>query len=297
MIRAAQILTVVTAFVLLGGCRSFQVSQPGYMVQGDDYFVNIDEKLSVYLGSDFHKDTWWIDGKPPLNLDKLTSSQKKNLRFLDYKPKSHKVLFRNGENLPFGLLAVIERDSARGRAARSGQLLPVYSRKTPAGMWYYDIKENQKGQTLYHTMVPVPKITGLKYLSLIFLFDEEANDDQLNFITPILDQNVENYQRVAFYSAVRFVEENPEKKDEYHYEYVVPEFLRDRDYMVIVKVMSSSQDHRNLFYYRLLQPEWHLGAFKVYEGQYTLEVTTLEGEILHQYDFTIEPGFKQTSHQ
>ncbi|SFS93395.1 hypothetical protein [Sphingobacterium wenxiniae] len=283
-------LQVLTRLILLYlvlslcGCRSYKQVPNGFMVKGYPYFINVDERLTVRLDSMmFEKIEWQVDPSP-LKAEKLSLNQKKLLRTLGYNTDVYAVLFKNTVPMGYQLIALVNTDAV-SRDGRE-QLLDLgrMQRKvTGEGKWFEERIVERKNE-IHHAVIPISeKLFEEKYLSLIYIFPKEESHPA---IEKVVLANVSKFNDFgAFYGGeLKAVESCPDDSEVYHHEYEIPEkFGSTTDY----RVLKATDKSGKLVYYTLLNPGYRIGAFRICAGSYSLQYTTLDGEVVWEEEIII----------
>jgi len=254
------------------------------MVKGYPYFINVDERLTVRLDSMmFEKIEWQVDPSP-LKAEKLSLNQKKLLRTLGYNTDVYAVLFKNTVPMGYQLIALVNTDAV-SRDGRE-QLLDLgrMQRKvTGEGKWFEERIVERKNE-IHHAVIPISeKLFAEKYLSLIYIFPKEESHPA---IEKVVLANVSKFNDFgAFYGGeLKAVESCPDDSEVYHHEYEIPEkFGSTTDY----RVLKATDKSGKLVYYTLLNPGYRIGAFRICAGSYSLQYTTLDGEVVWEEEIII----------
>jgi len=266
-------------FLTLGGCKTYKVAPNGFIIQGDDNFVSVNERFIVSIGSDFLNTDIWHKSSPPLKGSRPTSEQKKVLRKLGYDVENYNLVFTSNENLPFQMIGVVNTFPLSKEGKNHFVDIGKLNRKeTKYAKWYEEISVIDANQ-VYHAIIPVSeKLFAEKYLSLIYFNTQHHND--LSSIKEIVKVNAENYRIIGQkYLPMKTVESCSDGGVGVYFDYTVPEVVLGKGQYALIKVFSDN-DKTNLVYYSLLLPEQSFGSFRLCEGNYFIEYTTLDGGIL-----------------
>ena len=270
-----------------GGCKSYKVVPNGFIVQGDDNFVSVNERLSVTIGSSLLTREIWQKNSPPLKASSPTSEQTRVLRKLGYDKKNYTIVFTSSKNLPFQIIGLVNtfplNSERKTPFFNIGKLNKI---ETDFAKWYDEIQVIG-GDQVYHTIVPVSeKLFAEKYLSIIY-FDPSRQYD-LKLIEEIVRINAEKYRTTGQqYLPMKTVESCAGETEVQYFDYTVPEVVKKHDQYALIKAFSD-EAKTNLVYYSLLEPEQSLGSFKLCEGKYFIEYTTLDGLVLWNEETNID---------
>lgn len=271
--------------LMFSNCKSYQSIPNGYVVRGDESFVNVDEKLIVYLGPSFLANQYWQLGDPPVNSLKLTTNRKNILKKLGYNKNGYASLFQSSTKLPHELFVIINTQpvstSPKGLLHQGNLKRKI----TKNGKWFYEILEWNNKQ-IYHAVIPISVNSfAEKKLSLIYTADE--NETNFDIIENIIERNATMYATSNFYVPSKTVIQCQNETDGKYYDYKIPDNnLNDKDYMLL-KVFTDDQE-RELIYYTLLSPGQRMGAFKICRGKYNIQYTTLENNVHWDQQLIIE---------
>lgn len=279
-------VTFVAVFILLlsvftTSCSTYKVAKNGYIVQGDDNFVSIDEKLSLLIGSSLLSDEIWENSSPPLIAAPLSSSQRKVLKKLGYKKRNYTVIFRNAKSSPFQLISIINNVPITSKRMGLSYDFPLISSEPRM----FHEKKAIGGKDVYHAIVSVnEKLFKEKYVSFIFIGDFESQ--YLPLIEKLVERNHHKFWSSGqTYFPMKTVEGCPVEEPRY-FDYTVPESVKTLDQYIIIKAVSA-ENRTDLAYYSLLTPGFSMGSFKICRGSYILQYTTLDGQILYSEEITI----------
>ncbi|MGE8381499.1 MAG: hypothetical protein ACN6PN_24255, partial [Sphingobacterium sp.] len=142
-------IVLFLCFVLLS-CKSYQVVPNGYTVEGDEYFINIDKELAVFLGNDILKEENWDANTGPINVSKVNAKYKNVLKHLNYQDTAYKVLFtgRLKGKYSYDMLAVMNNyPNVKGQKSHLLDLSTFQREENKEGRYFYSISEF-KGQKL-----------------------------------------------------------------------------------------------------------------------------------------------------
>lgn len=262
-------------------CSSYRIPPNGYMVRGDDKFTSLDEKMTILLGSDFISNQHWQSTTSPFSKDKLSASQHKALKKLRYDKKSYNVVFASAFSEPFELIGVVNRSTNLDSLI---MLSHLKINVTSEGKWF-DETVSWGTRYIYHAVVPVKEtLHAPKYLSLIFLTDDITRDRET--MKSIVMANVVQYKSGwIFQTSKTTLDCN--REDSRYYDYSIPKtLLNKKDYMLLT-VSNPAQNHA-LTYYTLLHPGVGTGAFLLCPGNYIVEYTTLENEVVWSQTINVD---------
>lgn len=273
------------SLLVFSSCKTYYNFPNSYVIRGDENFVNVDKRLTIYLGPDFLADEFWQLGNSPVNSLKLTAYHQKLLNKLGYDKNVYASLFQSTDKMPFELLALVNKEPlsrSKNGLLRSGKL----KRKvTDNGEWFYEILKWNNEQ-VYHAVIPISeKPFSEKYLSFIYIADKaETNFD---VIENIVERNATKYKGSYLFVPSKTVIDCQNEKDQRYYDYTIPDnYLNEKDYMLL-KVFTGNRE-RKLIFYTLLEPGQRMGAFKICKGRYSLQYTTLENTIHWHQELIIE---------
>lgn len=297
MRKTALSIGIGALLLLITGCKTYHVSKPGYMVQGDDYFYNIEEEKLIYVGPNFRSNEKWRKGKSPLNTKRLRPKHRRLLNRLGYQVQSHHVLLRNASHLNYDLLVVTNKNQSSNQISDPlTTLMPSTPRQTEFGTWYYTVLNVEK-TVVYHALFS-PTRRPDKYYSLIYIFPEQHLDtamikpETMEKIEHIMTHNLYMVNSIELFSPAKFVSIPPADQEAFYHEYNIIEDFKD---FRLLKLYTTNEESRNLTYYRLIRPGMSLGAFKIYEGDYLMEYTTLKGKVLWKDQISIGSKNRDTT--
>jgi len=285
----------ILLLICLVSCRSYQLSADNFIVRGDNNFISRDTRTKVFLGPILTSELW-NDTQNPVHSERPEKSYYSLLNRLGYHKNSHQILFTNDGRTSYDLIGAVYVPTDN-RSAQQRQL-KIISRltkqSTDAGEWYDEVLEHE-GKIIYHALIPYSNIKFMeRSISLIYTAHEGQGVEDFQ---QLVATNAAAYQTPGIYpsdmipydcgedTVIRFhhyfvplslsLKNQSLSKKEIRYEYVIKAFRRDHV--------------DDLVYYRLLQiPPITQGAFRVCKGAYTLQYTTLKGEVLWTEDFEIE---------
>lgn len=293
--RPLPYLSYLLMVLSLVSCRSYQLSTDHYIVRGDNNFISRSASTKVFLGPVLTSDLW-EDTHSPVNSERPEKKHYSLLNRLGYHKNSHKILFTNDSRTAYDLIGVVYVPTDnRSVQKRQLRLINRLTKKTTdEGEWYYEVVEHE-GKSYYHALIPY--------------FNYKILDQSVTLIYGIPDgQGVEDFERLVAINASAYQTPGIYPSDMIPYDCGIDTATRYHHYYVPISLSQSNQslskkESRNdyiikafrrgqvddLVYYRLLQiPPITQGAFRVCPGAYTLQYTTLKGEVLWTEDFDIE---------
>lgn len=255
----------------------------GYAIKGDEYFVNIDKELSVFLGDDILLDGNWSAGRRPINVSKVDAKFGKILKYLHYSDTAYKVLFTGHLKGRYGydMLAVINNyPNVKGQRNHLLDLTSFQREEHPEGRYFYRIDEF-KGQKVLHFVLPFDdRLWHEKMVSLIFLLPANFND--LDWAKDIVLSNVSMYRDSYKFNPTRTEILCPDDGSRSHLDYKIPEDKINRTGYMLMKAYGNVNGKRTLVVYRLMQPNDFYGSFVACKGNYEILYTTLQDKIVWQ---------------
>lgn len=267
--------------VLLYSCKSYQFAKHGYLVKGDNEFVNIDQHMMVYLGDAVLADAAWTGKQSPVSTHRLSRDQKKLLYTLGYDKAAYAVLFDakiNDGQLAYHYVALTNTHGVRKEGV--DDLLDIGKlqlQKNKVGKWY--LQTLTLGTDLvYHAVIPVSeKLWSEKYLSLVFVFKVGDAATQA-YIQDIVEANVamarEQGSSFFTYKSIDTCELDAEKV---YFSYEIPQGVWKSKGYTVVKMLSDQVGAEKLAFYTILSPTTRLGAFKICKGAYRMVYSSLDG--------------------
>lgn len=288
LIRQFTFTFLVFGVILLGvatGCKSYKVASDGYILQGDDNFISIDNRVGFQIGPEFLNQEIWELSSPPLIAKKLSSSQNKIVRSLGYDSKNYLVTFNSASNLPFTFIGLLNQSSLdpESNKIKLYDVSRLNKREKDGAKWYEQIV-NLNGTQVYHALIPInEKLFSEKHVSLIFSSPNDFNSVEL--VQDIVFKNAYKFQvnkEILF--PIKTVLACPSGGNETYYDYELPTSLVSiKDY----RILQLLNNQKELIYYTLLSPGAKHGAFKVCEGSYYLQYTNLKGDLLWEQEVVI----------
>lgn len=280
--RAIYLLFYITLFT---SCQSaYQFTPKGFLVDGDDYFVNIERNLSVYVGDNF------------LNYDKKSKKGLQNLHIsradqhlikrLGYKADDYTVLFtgKSKNDTAFRLITLINNKSedrfknTKTLISRDGFSI----KKTVEGKYYYQTT-TVKNQVIYHAIVPFKQSLGREeYLSLIYIIPKQ---DFKNFdiIEDLAISNASMFRSNYIFTPSRTEILCPDDSSRGHFDYRIPDqFIQKDNYTLLKGFLGGESDSNKLIIYRVVAPGQSYGSFVVCIGLYRIELTDLHHRTIWQ---------------
>lgn len=297
MTRHLFFLLVPLIALFTGGCRPYKVLPDSYILKGHDYFINIPSGIGVYLGPEFMDDSILLENNPPLKGKKLNFSQQKILREIGYDRKSYSVLFRSEPHSPVDFFAVANsepqsKDENRVRFLNTNSL---QQKTSEVGNWYFST--HRKGEKVfYHAVLPLSeRLFAEKYVGFVFPLPADQADysrAEKFIMDNLAELNSPKIQHVHSKTVVGKCAVDPEQ--EYYHGYIIPEgVINHEGYMLLAAYSLPIAGKRELIYYRVMDPGWGMGAFRICPGEYTLEYLSLEGEVRWSEQFSPIPQEKQ----
>ncbi|HAF33283.1 MAG TPA: hypothetical protein DCG88_04380, partial [Sphingobacterium sp.] len=177
--RFIQIFYFIVVLAMLSSCKSYKVVPNGFAVQGDEYFVNINKELTVFLGDDIMEDKNWQGKTNPINAKQVDNRFRRVLRHLRYSDTAYQVLFSGHleGKYQYDMLAVVNNSpNVKGKKNHLLDLSSFQREQNKEGRYFYTTT-TFKGQKLLHFVIPFNgRLWQEKMVSLIFLFPEDFTD-------------------------------------------------------------------------------------------------------------------------
>ncbi len=274
---------------ILSSCKSYQVVPNGYTVEGDEYFINIDKELAVFLGNDILRQENWNANTGPINVSKVNGKYKKVLKHLNYLDTAYKVLFTGSlkGKYTYDMLAVMNNSpNVKGQKNHLLDLTTFQREENKEGRYFYSTTEF-KGQKLLHFVIPfVDKLWQEKMVSMIFLLPADFND--INWAKDIVLPNAAMYRNRYVFTPSRTAIQCPDDGSRSHLDYKIPEEKINKTEYMLMKAYGNVDGKRTLVVYRLMKPKDFYGSFVVCKGDYEIIYTTLQDKIIWQTKINTE---------
>ncbi|PUV22233.1 MULTISPECIES: hypothetical protein [Sphingobacterium] len=285
------LLLLITVWLIFAfvSCKSYQVASNGYTVEGDEYFINIDKNLAVFLGDDILKEENWQSNGGPINVSKVTAKYKNVLKHLNYSDTAYKVLFTGHMKgkYSYDMLAVINNfPNVKGKRNHLLDLTALQREENREGRYFYNINEF-KGQKLLHFVIPFnDRLWQEKMVSMIFLLPADFND--IAWAKDIVLSNVAMYRDRYVFTPSRTEILCPDDGSRSHLDYKIPEEKINKTGYMLMKAYGNVEGKRTLVVYRLMKPKDFYGSFVVCKGDYEILYTTLQDKIVWQTKINTE---------
>lgn len=276
----------VIIFLVASGCKSYHVTSNGFILQGDDNFVSVDEKFSITFDSNFLSRDIWEQYSPPLIASIPTSQQARLLRKLGYNKENYAIVFRSIKKMPFQIIGLVNSfPFSSGKSTGFINIGKMEKKVTDEAKWYYETVLIGDYH-VYHAVIPVSeKLFSEKYLSIVYVAPFQQND--FGLIEEIVRVNAEKYRIVGQeYFPKKTVYQCTDEKEMKYFDYEVPQVVKKLNTYTLIKAFSG-KDKIDLAYYTLLEPGESFGSFRLCEGYYRVEYTTLEGGVLWSKDVVV----------
>lgn len=287
---------ILSWFFLLTSCRSaYQFTPKGFIVDGDEYFVNIARNLSVYVGNNFSN--YDEKTKTGLQTSYLSYEDQKIIKKLGYDATKYTVLF-NGKSIgdkTFRLISLINNKSDE-RFKSTKELLSrdgFEIKKTAEGKYYYRTLTLNK-QVIYHAMVPFKQQLGKEeYVSLIYIIPEKHFKD-FDQIEDLAISNASMYRQHYVFTPSRTEILCPDDSSRGHFDYRIPDQYIQKENYTLMKGFSadSAAGDNKLIIYRLVQPGQSFGSFVVCKGVYRIELTDLRHNVIWKDRIIVDKGLE-----
>lgn len=289
VMKAIYILFVL---FLLTSCRSaYQFTPKCFIVDGDEYFVNVERNLSVYVGDNFSN--YDERTKTGLQTAYLSHDDQKIIKKLGYDATKYTVLF-NGKSIgdtTFRLISLINNKSDE-RFKNTKELLSrdgFEIKKTAEGKYYYRTTTLNK-QVIYHAMVPFKQQLGREeYVSLIYIIPEKYFKN-FDHIEDLAISNASMYRQHYIFTPSRTEILCPDDSSRGHFDYRIPDQYIQKENYTLMKGFSADRDEgkKQLIIYRLVQPGQSYGSFVVCKGNYQIELTDLRHNVIWKDIITVD---------
>ncbi|RKE44501.1 hypothetical protein [Sphingobacterium detergens] len=273
----------------LVSCKSYQVAPNGYTVEGDEYFINVDKNLAVFLGDDILKEENWGANTGPINVSTVKAEYTKVLKHLNYQDTAYKVLFTGSlkGNCNYDMLAVINNyPNVKDQKSHLLDLTTFQREENKEGRYFYSIGEF-KGKKLLHFVIPFnDRLWHEKMVSMIFLLPPDFND--IVWAKNIVQSNVAMYRDRYVFTPSRTEIQCPDDGSRSHLDYKIPDEKINKTGYMLMKAYGKVQGKRTLVVYRLMKPKDFFGSFVVCKGDYEIHYTTLQDKIVWQTKINTE---------
>ncbi|MCW8310679.1 hypothetical protein K7A41_05530 [Sphingobacterium sp. InxBP1] len=277
------ILYVAVFLSVLSSCKSYRVVPQGYVIEGDEYFVNIDKGLTVFLGDDILQENNWNQNRSPLNVSKVGRRFSKLLKQLHYSDTAYSVLFTahlQGK-YDYDLLAVVNNyPNVKGRKNHLLDLSVLQREENKEGRYFYSVSTSNDRKVLHFVIPFNDRLWQEKMVSLIFLLPADFND--LNWAKDIVMSNVAMYRNRYVFSPSRTEILCPDDGSRSHLDYKISDKKINREDYMLMKAYGNVNGKRTLVVYRLMNPKDFSGSFVVCKGDYEILYTTLDGRVVWQ---------------
>jgi len=276
--------------ILIGfsSCNAYKFAPRGFLVDGDEFFINSHYELSVYLGEDFtNKSKGNTSG---LSAQHLLRKDRKLVKKLGYIDSLYDVLFvgtaRDHGN--FRLISLINnRGGTLKRSYNFINLLGFQLISTSEGRFY--LQTSQVGQQhIYHAVIPFVEDFGKEqYVSLIFTIPA-TNFTGFDEVADIALRNAIHFQQNYDFIPSRTEILCSQEKLRGHLGYSIPQDKVLKNEYALVKGYTEQNGVKKMIVYTLLDPGQYLGTFKVCKGKYTLSYTNLQHQVLWTEEQLVE---------
>ncbi|WP_104384891.1 hypothetical protein [Sphingobacterium sp. HMA12] len=287
--RTLLLFIALLLYSILSSCKSYQIVPNGYTVEGDEYFINIDKELAVFLGDDVLKEENWQTHVGPINVSKVDTKYKKVLKHLNYLDTAYKVLFtgRLKGKYSYDILAVINNfPNIKGQKNHLLDLTTFQREENKEGRYFYSTTAF-RGQQVLHFVIPfVDKLWQEKMVSMIFLLPADFND--IDWAKDIVLSNVAMYRDRYEFTPSRTEILCPDDGSRSHLDYKIPEEKINKTGYMLMKAYGNVNGKRTLVVYRLMKPKDFYGSFVVCKGDYEINYTTLQDKIVWQTKINTE---------
>lgn len=279
---------ILSCLILFNSCRSaYQFTPKGFIVDGDQYFVNVERNLSVYVGDDFSN--YNEKTKTGLQNFHLSKDAQKIIKTLGYPTHHYTVLFSGKSHASFELISLINNKSderfknIKSLISRDGFTI----KETDEGKYYYQTTTINK-QVIYHAIVPFKQELGKEeYVTLIYIIPEQLfkNFDK---IEDLAISNASLYRQHYTFIPSRTEILCPDDSSSGQFEYKIPDmFVQPENYTLMKGYLEPGDGTKKLIIYRLLSPGQSYGTFVVCKGSYRLELTNLQHKLLWQDEIIV----------
>ncbi|WP_454879488.1 hypothetical protein [Sphingobacterium detergens] len=287
--RTLLVLIVLSLCFVLLSCKSYQVVPNGYTVEGDEYFINIDKELAVFLGDDILNEENWNTNTGPINVSKVKAEYTKVLKHLNYLDTAYKALFTGSlkGRYNYDMLAVMNNyPNVKGQKSHLLDLTTFQREENKEGRYFYSIGEF-KGKKLLHFVIPFnDRLWQEKMVSMIFLLPVDFND--IAWAKDIVQSNVAMYRDRYVFTPSRTEIQCPDDGSRSHLDYKIPEEKINKTGYMLMKAYGKVEGKRTLVVYRLMKPNDFFGSFVVCKGDYEILYTTLQDKIVWQTKINTE---------
>lgn len=285
-----KILVILFTVIVLISCRSsYQFTPKGFIVEGDEYFVNVDRNMSVYVGNHFLN--YDNNTKIGLQTAHLSKGDKQIMSKLGYHATHYSVLF-NGKSrgdTAFRLISLINnKTSERFKNTKALVSRDGFSiKKTDEGMYYYQTT-TYNNQVIYHAIIPFKQELGKEeYVSLIYIIPEQF-DHHFDQIEDLAISNASMYRQHYIFTPSRTEILCPDDSSRGHFDYKIPaDFIQRENYTLMKGFLQNGDGTKKLIIYRLLQPGQSYGSFVVCKGIYQLELTDLQHRVIWRKEIVV----------
>ncbi|MEN5087368.1 hypothetical protein ABE426_12940 [Sphingobacterium faecium] len=285
-----KILVILFTVIVLISCRSsYQFTPKGFIVEGDEYFVNVDRNMSVYVGNHFLN----YDKKTKIGLQTghLSKSDKQLIQKLGYSTSGYTVLFsgQSTGDSTFRLISLINnKTSERFKNTKNLISKDGFSiKRTEEGKYYYQIT-TFKRRKIYHAIIPFKQELGKEeYVSLIYIIPDRYND-HFDQIEDLAISNAAMYSQHYIFTPSRTEILCPDDSSRGHFDYKIPtDFIQRENYTLMKGFLQNGDGATKLIIYRLLQPGQSYGSFVVCKGIYQLELTDLQHRVIWRKEVVV----------
>lgn len=282
--RFIQIFYFIVVLAMLSSCKSYKVVPNGFAVQGDEYFVNIDKELTVFLGDDIMEDKNWQGKTNPINAKQVDNRFRRVLRHLRYSDTAYQVLFSGHleGKYQYDMLAVVNNSpNVKGKKNHLLDLSSFQREQNKEGRYFYTTT-TFKGQKLLHFVIPFNgRLWQEKMVSLIFLFPEDFTD--IAWAKDVVMSNVAMYRdRYKFTPSRTEILCPDDGSSRSHLDYKIPEEKVNKTGYMLMKAYGEVDGERKLVVYRVMKPGDFYGSFVTCKGDYEILYTTLQDKIVWQ---------------
>lgn len=279
-----RVFYIIIAFATLSSCKSYQVVPNGFAVEGDEYFVNLNKELTVFIGDDIMESKNWQGNSSPINADKVARRFRKVLRHLRYSDTAYSVLFSGHleGKYSYDMLAIVNNSpNVKGNKNHLLNLSYFQREQHKEGRYFYNITPFKR-QKLLHFVIPVNgRLWQEKMVSLIFLVPEDFTD--IAWAKDIVMSNVAMYgDRYKFTPSRTEILCPDDGISRSHLDYKIPEEKVNKTGFMLMKAYGVVEGKRKLVVYRVMKPNDFYGSFVTCKGDYEILYTTLQDKIVWQ---------------
>lgn len=264
-------------------CKSYQMAPNGYAVEGDEYFINVDKNLAVFLGDDILREENWQSPTGPINVSKVDGKYTKLLKHLNYLDTAYKVLFSGHleGKYAYDMLSLVNNyPNVKGAKNHLLDLTTFQRDGNKEGRYFYKLDEFRE-QKVLHFVIPVnDKLWQEKMVSMIFLLPKDFTD--IAWAKDIVMSNVAMYNNRYVFTPSRTEILCPDDGSRSHLDYKIPEDKVNKTGYMLMKAYGQVNGKRKLVVYRLMNPKDFYGSFVACKGDYEILYTTLEDKIIWQ---------------